>query len=400
MRIWAIAALALVAACADDGATGAADTTGATDGGADVGVADTTGTPDVASPDAASDSVGDVAGDTTADAGGDAETADIGDAGSADVPATPDIAGDAGTPGDDAVDAGEDIAADAGPLDPATIPLRGSCPQAERVGGFLVEVQELFSIVDGKVADGVDPNTVQDVVKTEGGCTLLRTEYPACDPLCDPGFTCAKNIGCVPYPLQQNLGVVTIKGLEKLVVMEAKPPSNSYYDTELPQPAFLPGVAIHLTSTPGFAGEMEMFGIGSSPIEIVNPAWVVVDGQPLAFAWDPPPEGARTQVEVRVTLDQHGNTPVSLLCELPDTGQAQIPAALISELLSYGISGFPNARVSRRTVDSITGDKGCIDFVVGAPRNPSVTVSGHYPCSKPGDCPDGLTCNLPIETCE
>lgn len=395
MKPWHLTAMLALAACAssEDTVIDAGDAS-AVDAGTD--------TSDVASPlDATGDASADDSWDTasgSSDIAADASS-DTPDATLDDAPEPTDTGGTADTAEVDAAPT-DTIPGDAGPLDPATVPLRGPCPQEERIGGFLVEVQELFSIVDGKVANGVDPNTVQEVVKTEGGCTLLRTEYPSCDPLCDPGFTCAKDLGCVPYPLQQDVGTVTITGLEKLVVMEPKPPSNSYFDTQLPQPAFQPGVALHLTSTAGWAGELELFAVGSAPIEIVNPAWVVVEGEPLAFTWDPPPEGARTVVEVRVTLDQHGNTPVSLICDLPDTGAAQIPAPLIAELLSYGISGYPNARVSRRTVDSVSIPQGCIDFVAGAPRSPTVTVSGHYPCSKPDDCPPGLTCNLPIETCE
>lgn len=395
MRLWHMTALVALAACAgsEDAVIDAVDAAAVDTG---------PGTEDAApSLDATGDASGDASADTASENADIAEDAlsDAPDSSLGDAPEWVDTGETADSGTTDA--ATEDtIPGDAGPLDPATVPLRGPCLQEERIGGFLVEVQELFSIVDGKVANGVDPNTVQEVVKTEGGCTLLRTEYPSCDPLCDPGFTCAKNLGCVPYPLQQDVGTVTIEGLEKLVVMEPKPPSNSYFDTQLPQPAFLPGVALHLTSTAGWAGELELFAVGSAPMEIVNPAWVVKDGEPLSFTWDPPPEGARTLVEVRVTLDQHGNTPVSLICDLPDTGAAQIPAPLIAELLSYGISGYPNARVSRRTVDSVSIPQGCIDFVAGAPRSPTVTVSGHYPCSKPDDCPPGLSCNLPIETCE
>lgn len=407
-------AVALAAqGCADEGGSGGADAGGG-DAVADSTAADAAGTPDGATtPDGGADTGGapDAAPDVAADAAQD--TAGTPDGGPQDTAGAPDAAPDGGgipdaAPADTADDGGglpdatPADTADGGavPLDPATVPLRGSCPQEVYLGGFLVEVQELFSVVDGKVLGGVDPNQVKEVVSDDGTCRLLRTDYPACDPLCGPGQTCAKGGVCVEFPTQQDLGTVTIVGLEKAVVMTPKPPGFNYFDTELPQPAFLPGVAIGLTSTPGFAGELALYGVGSSPIQLVQTAWVVADGQPLEFDWDPPPEGARTQVELRVTLDQHGNTPVALACELPDTGHATISAALVSELLSYGVSGFPNARVSRRTVDSVHIEAGCIDLVVGGPTSPSVTVSGHYPCSKPGDCPEGLVCNVPIETCE
>ncbi len=62
--------------------------------------------------------------------------------------------------------------------------------------------------------------------------------------------------------------------------------------------------------------------------------------------------------------------------------------------------GSPNPRVTRRTADSVDSEAGCIDLILGIPVAPTVEVSGHYPCSSSSDCPGGLSCDLPTETCK
>lgn len=295
-------------------------------------------------------------------------------------------------------DAGE--APDAAPLNPDTVPLRGACPIAERLGGFVIEVQPEYSFADGKVADGVNPISVLDEVATEGGCRLLHKEFPFCDPLCQPGFTCAKGGECVPFPENQDVGTVTIKGLVKDVELEPKVPGLIYFDVQLPHPAFEAGAPIHLTTTLGWAGELDLYGVGSDPIQLVESQWSVQEGKPLSFSWDAPKAEVRSHVAVFLNIDQHGNSPVTLHCEFEDTGSASLPATLIDALLNYGVSGYPNAMVTRRTADRNDLSQGCVDLLITTPAAPSVEVSGHYPCSSPLDCPDGLDCNLAIETCE
>lgn len=320
------------------------------------------------------------------------DTSSVDDSAASDISVTPE---DTTVPPEDTHENDTDI-----PWTVDTVPLGGTCPMEEYVGGFLVEVYDDYSIVDGKVFDSVNPANILKEVKVAGDCRMLQLIYPVCLPPCGPGFTCDYDGSCIKYPEQKDIGTVTVEGLSQTVVMTPKPPSNSYFDTKLPHPAFVDGALIHVTSTVGYAGKLDMYGIGSNPIQMVEPNWTIERNKPLVVAWDPAPEGARTKVELRLNIDQHGNSPVNLFCELPDTGQVEIAAELINQLYEFGVSGYPNARLSRRTVDSMEIVSGCIDFIVGAPKSAGITIVGHYPCSSQNDCPEGLTCNFAIETCE
>jgi hypothetical protein len=115
--------------------------------------------------------------------------------------------------------------------------------------------------------------------------------------------------------------------------------------------------------------------------------------------WDAPAADARTRALLRLSIDQHGTTPVTLVCDFADTGVGEIPQTVIDELVAAGISGFPNGTLTRRTVDRQEVSDGCMEFQVALPVQQDVRVSGHIPCNVPMDCPLGQTCDLPTQTC-
>ena len=95
--------------------------------------------------------------------------------------------------------------------------LRGPCALADRVGGFSVAMEEIYTAFSGSVADGVVPVTVLEQVGGEGDCVLLRRNNPFCDPPCSPGQTCDFDGSCIPYPVNQDVGTVSVSGLAQAV---------------------------------------------------------------------------------------------------------------------------------------------------------------------------------------
>jgi hypothetical protein len=308
------------------------------------------------------------------------------------------------SPAQPADDAGV-LSVDAQPGDaasPPTPPLRGACPLAERLGGFVVESQEDFAFVDGKASDRVNPNTVPDEVLTLRGCRLLRRRILSCEPPCAPGETCGDRSQCVPYPLQRDLGIVTVTGLVREVVLEPRAPGNNYFDTDLPTPPYRVGQAIGLRSTAGALGALELRGWGVEPLQLGAPARLTLErGRDLQVSWPPPREALTedTRVELRINIDQHGASPTNLVCELPDTGSATISATLVDALLNLGVSGFPNAALARRTADAARVPGGCVELEVRSPQAIEVRVGGHVPCTTQAQCPPELRCDLPTNTC-
>lgn len=302
----------------------------------------------------------------------------------------------------DPADTGDSEAADtAGPLgDPNTIPLNGACDLDRRWGSFEVEANEAYSVADGAIANGVVPVTVLTEVAAEGDCRLLKRENPYCNPTCQPGDTCDLDGVCIPYPENQDLGTVTIAGLTSAVSMEPLVPGNKYSFVAFDGIAFKPGKLIELVTGGGAYAPQTLHGVGVTPLVPTSLDWVITKGTPLDLSWDTPAETVRSSVFVSVSVDQHGVTPVTLECTFADTGSNAIAASVVDALLNFGISGFPSARIQRRTVDKVMLGEGCADFIVDYEAVADVAVSGHTPCSRSEECPAGQDCNLALQTCE
>jgi hypothetical protein len=258
--------------------------------------------------------------------------------------------------------------------DPATVPLRGACPLEDRLGGFKIVENGDYTAISGEISDGVVPQSVLEEVASDGDCRLLRRNNPFCSPGCDGTETCREDGVCIPFPRQQDVGTVSVQGLAACSAMTARQPGNSYYETELPHPGFAAGDLVRLTTLAGDFGPLELHGVGIAPLAAEDPDLAVVAGEPLPVTWNAAPEGARSRILLSLNIDQHGVTPVTLVCDFPDTGSATISASMIDQLFGGGVSGFPNARIVRHTTDSQAVGDGCVELIVASERLVNVTT--------------------------
>jgi len=302
----------------------------------------------------------------------------------------------------DPTDSQPDSPVDSGSgLDPATVELAGACTMDVDYGSFVVDALEDYSTVSGTVSDGVVPMTVLEEVTVVGDCRALKRNNPFCDPPCESDFTCDFDGECVPYPLTQDLGTVTITGMGDAVSMDPVSPGYTYFDTSVGHPAYEPDLLLTMNSTTSPWGALELHGVGVEQLVPTQETWLFYSGEDLAITWEPPVGLARSHVLLRVTIDQHGTTPISLECSFDDDGEGIIPGDIVELLVSAGVTGFPNGSLVRRTVDSVVlGDAGCAEFVVSSTRNPDVRVDGYTPCHDDEDCPEGQECNEKLEICE
>jgi hypothetical protein len=260
-----------------------------------------------------------------------------------DVPATAETDTDGGG---DTADTGQACVAPPVTGDPATVPLAGPCPLETRLGGFAIEADASLT---GWVGDAPLPYAPLTLVGGDGACELWQRQNPFCDPACQGHEVCTPDddgdgLGdCAIGPVQQDLGCLTLGGLA------------------------VPGALVELrTRDTTFGSDLELHGVGVEPIDLgADTTWRIRDGEDLPISWNGP--GDRSTVLVSLTVDQSGAEPVTMTCELPDTGAATLPAAVLHDLLAFGVSGFPSASVTRRTVDSteiVPG--GCVDFTVAS----------------------------------
>ena len=286
--------------------------------------------------------------------------------------------------------------------DVATVELAGQCDVAADWGGFTVVSHPEDVGVQGNVADGVVPVAVLEEVATEGDCRMLRRNNPFCDPACEAGFTCDFDGTCIPYPKNQDLGIVTVTGLANDVSMEPVFPGNTYFDTSLPDPPYTPSELVTLDAPGTPWGDITLYGVGLEVPSVTGDEWSIESGVDLVVQWSAPTtEVVRSKVFVTVNIDQHGTSPSQLRCLFDDDGDGTVPSSMIDELVSRGVTGFPSGLLERRTADSAPlGDDGCMDLLVAAPIEVDVDVVGFTPCVSDNECPEPLECNEELQICE
>ena len=272
--------------------------------------------------------------------------------------------------------------------------LRGECDQEAEVGRFYVQHEPDHSVVSGEVKDGVVPMTILEEIAAEGDCRLMRRNNPQCDPACEGGEACDHDGECVPYPQVVGVGEVRILGLNKDVTMG----EGAYFDTSMPHPGFDPGAHVRLEAAGGGYEPFELYGRGVTPLELPAETWVLREGEPLEISWTAAGD-EQAHMLLTFNIDQHGNTPVTMFCVSDDTGSLQVPASLVDAFKEQGVSGYSAANLYRITTDSVEMELGCVQFDIYSHATGDLQVEGHLPCDGDEDCPDGMTCDIPTNTC-
>jgi hypothetical protein len=275
----------------------------------------------------------------------------------------------------------------------------GPCAAARRVGAFSVELSDLYTAASGNVAEAVVAADVPELVRELGDCRLERQRNLFCDPPCGGGATCGEGNACVPYPENIDVGEVSLWGLAEAVHMQADASGRRYWHTKLPHPGFQTGADIHLQAEGGELTPFTLRGFGVSALETPDTTLELESEQAFDVAWTAA-HASPARVLFTLSIDQHGVTPLSVVCEVGDTGSLSVPAPLVTALFDAGPSGFPSARLERRSADSTMLEHGCVEFTVRATAKLSVDVSGHMPCARDEDCLAAGRCNIETGTCE
>ncbi len=271
------------------------------------------------------------------------------------------------------------------------------CATAQKVGEFRVELYDEYTVVQGQVSDGVDPARVPGVTLEEGLCTLFQPVDRFCEPRCESGETCGDD-GCVLRPVNIDLGEVTVTGLTDPVAMTARAPVFFYsHRGDLAHPAFAPGDALGLAARGG-PDDIDLDAVGVHPLAPPTEVPRLERTQALSVNWSAPAGPSAAMVHLELNIANHGGTPAWIHCVVPDTGSHEIAAPLITQLLDLGFSGYPSLSVSRRTIDSTTISKGCVEFLAVHTMVSEVEIPGLVSCSDDAECPEGQTCRVDL-TC-
>jgi hypothetical protein len=274
------------------------------------------------------------------------------------------------------------------------------CAPETRVGEFRIELvadpAPGFTSVGGQIAAGLVPGDVPELLQSAHDCRLFRRRRLFCDPPCGPAETCGADGRCIAYPVNQDVGAITVSGLAHDVRMRPTATSRYFY-TSLPYPGFQPGASIQLRAEGGRLAPFTLRGAGVTPLVVAAELQTLEMGRAFEVTWTADSSPAR--IGVTINIDQHGTTPATLACDVADTGATSVPADLVTTLIASGTSGYPRLTISRHTADSTTLTPGCVQLTVEAAVARPLQITGHTPCMRDSDCPAGTSCNQTLQSC-
>lgn len=291
----------------------------------------------------------------------------------------------------------------------------GSSPSDELIGSFQVSIEEASSAVEvlGKVSDAaLPPVLIWELAQEDGDCQLLLPMAPFCDPGCGAEICQPDNV-CVPYPVGQNVGEVTLSGVKletgestlvlKEVAKNYQPPAG----TRFAFPPFAEGdeVAFHAAGAdyPGF----DVAAPAVAPLSLTSTDFALDEGKAFALTWDAAGDPSASRVHVKLNISHHGGTKGEIKCDTDDDGELTISAEMMTELIGLGVAGFPTVEVTRASRSVASTSRGRIELVVSAFVGHGVSIAGLDSCTATScdagsecvPCPEGKTCQSDL-TCQ
>jgi hypothetical protein len=146
------------------------------------------------------------------------------------------------------------------------------------------------------------------------------------------------------FPRVEDVGIVRVQGLSVgELVLDPVSPSFQYQSQRLEAAPCAPGQLLRLES-PHFSGEsscIEALVVDATAIPAVRRE------APVHLDWDGPVDETLSRVHILLDVSHHGGKRGDIVCDVPDTGSFDIPAALVTALVDLGLAGFPSVILTR-----------------------------------------------------
>ena len=249
-----------------------------------------------------------------------------------------------------------------------------------------------YTTAIGRFFDGAQPQILAlESRRKQGDCTLFVPKAPFCNTPCAPAV-CTANDVCTPYPAVRAVGTLTLKGLGAPVPLEPSTSMMVYQSPSLPFPPCEAGDPVSAS-----ANGVSLSTQCIAPLALKGPDPIPVnENEPLRLSWEPAKNGATSRVHVKLDVSHHGGSKGEIDCDTADTGELQIAASLVTDLLSLGLAGFPTININR-TASGADASNPNATLVLSSDLTRAVDT-GVVSCLDDDACAKGQTC-LPSGIC-
>lgn len=200
-----------------------------------------------------------------------------------------------------------------------------------------------YTTVIGRFFEGAQPNILAlEARREQGACTLFVPHAPFCSTPCAPAVCTADEV-CTAYPAARGVGTLTLKGLGAPLELEPSSSMMVYQSPSLSFPPCEPGAPVTATAA-GVSLSAECI----APLALTGPDPIpIVKDMPLHLSWLPAAPAARSRLHVKLDVSHHGGSKGEIDCDVADSGELEIAASLVTELLGLGLAGFPTINLNR-----------------------------------------------------
>lgn len=246
------------------------------------------------------------------------------------------------------------------------------------------------------------PQTPELLTKTAevGSCQLFKVIGADCSPAaCNAtAVTCVGNNQWARKPQKSASGNLSFTGLTLQsggTSFSLSPIANQYQaagSTAVAYPPCTAGADVTVSGGAGTANAYTLTAQCIAPVVVTNSVPLAFEGgKATTFTWTPA-SGSGTRIEIEIDVSHHGGLKGLIRCDVPDTGTATVDGTLATQLIGLGTAGFPDASLTRHSIDTAAVGSGTATLDVKSTTTISLQVPGVTSCSDTMPCPSGQTC--------
>jgi hypothetical protein len=245
---------------------------------------------------------------------------------------------------------------------------------------------EGYTTAIGRFFNGAQPRILSLEARNEqAGCTLYVPRAPFCSNPCAPAV-CTANDVCTEYPAARGVGTLTLQGIGAPLELQPSSSMIAYQSPSLEFPPCEPGAPVTASAT-GVSVSADCI----APLQLMGPDPIpIVKDVPIHLSWLKAAKGARSRIHVKLDISHHAGSKGEIACDVADTGELEIAASLVTELLGLGLAGFPTINVNRLMVGTDAANPN-VTLVLSSDLTRAVDT-GVVSCLDKEGCPDDQVC--------
>jgi hypothetical protein len=259
-------------------------------------------------------------------------------------------------------------------------------------GGFVLVMGDGISRLSGTIHGGKVPGEASWILSRKADGCLISMQRPSCQPACTGSKVCSEQLQCEYGAWPMDVGAISVTGVgPDELTMTASDGSYLLDGADaLPYPPCSAGASVDLAADGGQFGPFTLTGECIAPL-VFDSEIKVERHRPATFSWTHANAGSG-RMRVQLALGGASRAPIRIVCDVDDTGQIEISAELLEQLIKLGVTGIPTVTLTRLSAGTTDGSEPRQVFlsiqhsVVREFEIASVT------CANDTDCPPAQIC--------